>query len=351
MSAAPLAWVQAHGAGDLIGYSTLQGGLARYETSYGVWAYRHVLGMDITLGGPICAEHDIDRMIDGFLSRSRRPILCYLRESLVRRLEGRGLWCTGMGSDRRVDLPALLDTPPPPVRGALKKAARVGFRLSPLDLRALDDATRHRLEEISARYLARSECPHEMRFLNAPMRYEADGLRRVYTLHKHDREHDGVFGFVALNPVFTAGQAQDWLLDVLRFEPTRLWGVWTSVVYHVARILRAESAGFTLGFSPIHKWQPAPVARSRLLDAQADWMSRWLATATYVQRLRELKEGIPGHDEPRYFATFSREILSAFAALTEACGVGLRTVVGPDLLRVLRDGMSANLRLRPRAAS
>ena len=53
--ASRFAALRALGNGDLVEYATLQAGLSYLETSFGYWAYRRIGGVDITLGGPVCA--------------------------------------------------------------------------------------------------------------------------------------------------------------------------------------------------------------------------------------------------------------------------------------------------------
>ena len=60
----------------------------------------------------------------------------------------------------------------------------------------------------------------------------------------------------------------------------------------------------------------------------------------YLTRLRELKDTIPGVYEPRYVASFTRVAPVALWALVEAMGVGMHRFLGPDLLPVLREGLS-----------
>ncbi len=327
--------VRRFGDGDLIAFSTLQPGLDRFETSFGVWTYRRVHGMDVTLGGPLCDASDRLAMIERFLSRARRPILCYLRDDLMRLLDGAGLHAAGMGVDRHVDVARLSSDPPKPVRGALKKAAKAGLRIAPMSLEDLSLATRARLESIQARYLANAECTIEMSFINRPMSYVPDGMRRVYTL---ETDADGLFGFAVLNPIFDSGRVHAYLLDILRFAPTKLWGVWLSTVYRLAEGLQAEGVGLSVGFAPLHRLRRPPGA-SRLACAQMEGMARLVGSAQYLRRLRELKDLIPGPEEPRSFASFSRSALVNLFAFMEASGVGFRYLFGPDLIPVLKRGM------------
>jgi lysylphosphatidylglycerol synthetase-like protein (DUF2156 family) len=346
MSAGRAERVRRCGQGDLIACSTLQEGLEVFETSFGFWAHRRVLGMDVTLGGPICAPDDRPDMIRRFLSRARRPILFYVREDVLRDLDGAGLHGAGIGIDRHVDIPRLLAAPERQVRGAVKKARRARVHLEPLDLAALDPATRRRMDEITGRYLAGAEVEREMSFVNRPMSFVPDGMRRVFALHKHDREHDGMFGYAVLNPIYEAGEVTSYLLDILRFEPTRLWGVWLSTVHALAERLAAEGFGLSLGFCPLHRVRPAPHGGSRLLQAQLDWMVRYLSSTQYLRRLRELKDLIPGPEEPRYLASFSRLAIVSVYAIVEAMGVGFGSLLGPGLLDVLADGIRNRLALR-----
>jgi lysylphosphatidylglycerol synthetase-like protein (DUF2156 family) len=347
MTDARSAWVRRCGQGDLIACSALQDGMEVFETSFGFWAHRRVLGMDITLGGPICAPDDRPEMIRRFLSRSKRPILFYVREDLLRALDGTGLHCAGIGIDRHVDVDALLARPARAVRGALRKAGKAGVSVEPLDLTTLDHAMRRRLEEITARYLAGAEVNREMTFLNRPMSVAPDDMRRVFTLrtggHGEHGGPGGVFGYAVLNPIYEAGAVTAYLLDILRFEPTRLWGVWLSTVHALAARLAREGVGLSLGFCPLHRVRPAPAGASRVLQAQIDWMVRYLSSAQYLRRLRELKALIPGPEEPRYLASFSRVGLVSLYAFMEAMGVGFGYLFGPDLVKVLQQGLRSRL--------
>jgi len=336
--------VRAYAGGDPIAASTLQPGLRWFETSFGAWAYHHVDGFDVTLGGPLCEPGDRPEMIRRFLARSRRPIFFYLREDLLGLLEPTGLRCAGIGVDRHVDIPRLLAEPHPSVRGALRKADKAGFRLRPLALDSLDPEARRRLEAITARYLAHAQVKVEMAFLNWPMNHADPGIRRVYALEKFDREHQGLFGYAVLNPIFDRGRRIGWLLDILRFEPTRLWGVWLTTVHTLARELHERGETLSIGFAPLHRVRPAPRAGSRILQAQFDAAARYLGGAQYLRRLRELKDAIPGPEQQRYLASYTRAAPPVLYAFLRAMKVPLAPLFGPRLLEVIGDGVRAQVR-------
>jgi hypothetical protein len=227
------------------------------------------------------------------------------------------------------------------MQSALRKAKQANLALLPLELAALAGPLRRRLEEITAQYLATSEINQEMAFLNRPMSYTPDGMRRVFTLSKHDREHSGVFGYAVLNPIYQAGVVTAYLLDILRFEKTRLWGVWLSTVHALAALLQREGRGLSLGFCPLHQVQRPPCGFSTLLQPQLSWMARYLKSAQYLTRLRELKDLVPGPAEPRYLASFSPLAPVALYAFLEAMGLSFGYLFGPDLLQVLKTGIQS----------
>jgi lysylphosphatidylglycerol synthetase-like protein (DUF2156 family) len=314
---------------DPIACSTLQPNLSYLETSYGFVAYRRVFGMEITLGAPVCDPGDRRELLRRFLGGARRPILCYVDADTL--ADADGLHAAGMGADKDVDLDAPL---PRPVRSASRKARAAGFALEELDLASVDDATRTRLQTITRSFVARSQVPVEMVFLNRPLSLRPDGLRRVFAL----RQADGPFGYVVLNPWFRDGAVAGYLLDIIRFDKTRLWAVYLAVVAELCALLRAEGRGLSLGFCPLWRVEAPPLSQSRVLQAQMRWMARSLHDVEYVKRLHGMKALVPGPVRPRFFASFSRAALPSLVALVGACGIDLRTVFGPDLLRAIARG-------------
>lgn len=335
--------VRLHGA-DPIAYSTLQPGLHYLDASFGYIAYQRVLGMDITLGPPVCAPGDRRALLSRFLRERPRPIFCYVQKdcACLLREVGPRLRLAGMGVDRLVSLPQLA-TPTQELRGARKKAARAGFSIEPTQLSTLDEQGKTRLREITAAYLSHSQLPYEMRFLNRPLSMADDGLSRAYLLRQHDR----VFGYVVLNPWFQGGRVAGYLLDILRCEPTRQWGVFYAVVDSLAAALTAEGRDGTplelsLGFCPLYQATAATAEGphySPVLSAQVGVLERYLAEVPYVRRLRELKDSLPGRNVHRYFASYTGFAPLPFSALLGACGVSLSSILGPGLWRSIWVGL------------
>ncbi|MBL0193129.1 MAG: DUF2156 domain-containing protein [Myxococcales bacterium] len=338
--------VRRFGGGDLIASATLQAGVQYLDTSYGFWAYRPVRGAWVTLGGPICGEADRVAMLDRLLAATRAPLLCYVRGELISDLDAgvglraRGLYAAGMGQDHHADLDALLSSPCAEVRSAVSKARRAGIRLEPFELADADADARARLAALSADYLRRAEMPREMSFLIRPLTLERAGARRAFWLTRRAPPgEDPRFGVVVLNPIYDRGERTAYLLDVLRFEKTRVWGVWLSTVFALAELLKDEGLGLSLGFCPLHAVQRPPNGASRALGWQMERLAHLVGSAKYLTSLRRLKSLIPHAREARYFVAHSRVAPAALARFTEALGVGASALLGPDLLRVLRRGV------------
>jgi len=326
--------VRRFGDGDLVACATLQEGLSYLETSFGFWAYRRVGGVSAALGGPICDVGDRAEMLERFLRSAGRPMLFYLREPMAKIASDAGLHSAAMGCDRVLDVRTLLRTPPKETRGAMRHARAAEFEIREVEF---GDFDARRLDDISAAYLANAEVDVEIAFLNRPMSHVRDGMRRLFLLERRGE----VFGFAVLNPVYEQGRVASYLLDLLRFEPTRQWGIWLASVYMFASRLAGEGFGLSVGFSPLHGLAHPPGA-SRVLTYSLDQMERRLSSAQYLRRLYELKSLLPGGWESRSFAGYSRNVLRILHVFMEASGLGFSYLFGPDLLRVVSRGFSGD---------
>jgi lysylphosphatidylglycerol synthetase-like protein (DUF2156 family) len=166
-------------------------------------------------------------------------------------------------------------------------------------------------------------------------------LRRVYALDKFDREHHGWFGYAVLNPIFAGGRQTGWLLDILRFERTRLWGVWLATVDALARELAGSGQRLSLGFAPLDQLRAPPSAGSRTLQLQFEALARRVADVQYLRRLRELKAAIPGVSEPRYLASYTRLAPVVVYAFVRAMRVPITPMLRPVFEPVLGPVLAA----------
>ncbi len=318
--------IRAYGS-DPIAYSTLHPGLAYFETSFGYVAYQPVLGFAMALGPPICADNDRAEMIERFMRQHRRPIFFYVRRdvaNLVASLAGSRFFMSGMGVDKVLPLDATPLELHPKVRGALKKAQRAQLRVVEVRPSELRGHERERINSITRSYLQKSSVQVEMRFINRPLSFHDDGLARMFVLQQGPEAR--VFGYVVLDPYFDKGRIQGYLLNLIRCEPTRLWGVYYSAVAMLGSMLKAEGIEqFSLGFCPLVDVNVEGC--SPWLSRQVQWMEQKCATIEYLARLREMKEVFPGHSPQRYFVTPSPWVATTVLALTLASGVPISGIV------------------------
>jgi lysylphosphatidylglycerol synthetase-like protein (DUF2156 family) len=322
--------VRAHGS-DPIAYSTLQDGLSYFETSFGYIAFHRAFGFDLTLGPPVCAHKDRAELIQRFLRAHRSPLFFYVQRdiaTLVSELGGPRFRVSGMGIDKVMALDTPFSEAAPRVQGALKKAARAGLRVCEVRPSELGAEDRAQLASITQAYLRRSAVPVEMHFLNRPLAFDGDGLARMFVLRQGDDSR--MFGYVVLDPYFDSGRVLGYLLNLIRFEPTRLWGVYYSAVSTLAARLREEGVGqFSLGFCPLVEVDTEGC--SPVLSSQVRWMERRLSGVGYLARLREMKGSFPGLTPQRYFVTPSPLALTTLLALLRACRVPLTEIIRRSL--------------------
>lgn len=320
------ALIRAYGS-DPIAYSTLQPGLSYFETSFGYVAYQPALGFDMTLGPPICANEDRVEMVERFLRRHRRPLFFYVRRDiadLVASLGGSRFHTSGMGVDKVLSLEATPHELHSRVRGALKKAQRGNLSLVEVRPSELRLQERERIDSITRSYLQKSSVQVEMRFINRPLSFIDDGFARMFVLQQGPEAR--VFGYAVLDPYFDNGRVHGYLLNLIRFEPTRLWGVYYSAVATLVSVLKAEGLRqFSLGFCPLVDVNVEGC--SLWLSRQIQWMERKCANIEYLARLREMKEAFPGLSPQRYFVTPSPWAVTTVLAFLRASGVPFMGII------------------------
>lgn len=314
------ALLRAHGA-DPISYSTLQPGLSYFDTSYGYVAYAKAAGVSLTLGPPVCAPSDRSKLVEKFLGGVKRPVFFYVQRDVAQLVKELGGWRSRVcpiGVDKVISLDARLDADAK-VKSAVKKAAKAGLQLEEVKPSAADRA---RIAEINARYLAKAAVPVEMTFLNRPLSYDDDGLQRMFVL----RAGGELLGYAALDPYFEGGRPMGYLLNLLRFGKTSLWGVYFSSVVKLAEALKAQGVReLSLGFCPLGAVDASGC--SRLLSPQVLWLARRFSSVPYLQRLKEMKDAFPGATPQRYFVGASPLLATTLVALLKACGVPLTPII------------------------
>ncbi len=327
--------VALHGR-DSIAVSTLQPGLESFASPSGFLAYRHARGYDVVLGPPMCAPGHREELLAGFLARSRRPFFSYLDEDtavLLRRLRPGRLFFSGIGVERVLPL----DGPRLPlgreVQSALRKATRAGLHLEPVDFASLAPERRAHLEAINEGFVRRSQVGRELGFINRPMSFAPDAPGRLFLLR---RGAEPPFGFAVLDPYLGPDGRCAYLLNGVRFEPTRLWGVYLATVALFLELLRAEGAAeLSLGMCPMFRVHTPPALRNSVL---LDWQMRLLVRRRShfydLDPLERMKELLPGRELQRFIALPTRFVPGPLHALMEVSGMTWSGMVESQKVRV-----------------
>lgn len=307
-------WIRRFGV-DPIAVSTVQPGLSYFDTELGFVAYQRSFGVSLSLGGPVCApEHEV-ALARRFLAEVPDAALFYVKGSLARAVGG-FTFRTALGSDRVLDLTRTDTFASPAAQAAARKAARAGFTLELLNVDAASQEDRQFLKRVSSSALERSVVPFEMRFLNRPMSYVTSGPSHVFALALKGRR----FGYAVIDPYFERTEIKGYLLNLLRFEPTPLWGVYLATVNAIATRLAAENvAELSLGFCPLAQLDIA--GSSTVMRPQLRWMEKQYAQTDYLARLHQMKSELRGDWKSRWLVTRTPQLVTPFLAFLELTGV------------------------------
>jgi lysylphosphatidylglycerol synthetase-like protein (DUF2156 family) len=321
-------WLHRFGA-DPIAVSTVQPGLRYFDTELGYVAYQRSFGVCLSLGGPICAPRDEVALAKRFLAEVPDAALFYVNDRLAREA-GALTFRTALGADRVLDLTRGDTFASPSAKAAARKAARAGFSLELLCVDGGSDEDREFLKRVSASALERSVVPFEMRFLNRPMSYASSGPSHVFALALKGRR----FGYAVIDPYFENGEIKGYLLNLLRFEPTSLWGVYLATVQAIAARLAAEGIGeLSLGFCPLAQLDYGRT--SAVMRPQLRFMEKRYAQTDYLSRLHAMKSELDGRWASRWLVTRTPQLVTPFLAFLELTGV--------EVWKLAREALSGSL--------
>lgn len=305
---------------DLISYSTLQPNLQYFDTSYGYIAYRKIGKHSITLGPPVCQKSDMPSLTQRFLAKNKSVSFCYLNENSLDDMRQAGLRVSAIGVDRMVNYDRFFQNTDKKVISAVHKASKENLIIKEVSIGEINSELISTLAKINDDFLLRSVFPGEMIFLNKPMDYSDDHLRRVFTLSVQNSDCNDVIGFLTLNPIFNNGKVDGYLLDIIRFKKTKLWGLWYASVWNLSKLLEREGKFLSLGFCPlVTDIAQSDVKTSLLLDGQMAILKKLFLNIKYFQQLYNMKCVIGGEFSLRYIATtaiFLPPVVSAFLNAT-----------------------------------
>jgi lysylphosphatidylglycerol synthetase-like protein (DUF2156 family) len=298
---------------DPIAMSATQPGLSYLQTAHGVIAYERAYGSALSLGGPICAAEHEAEIAEEFLRKVRGGSLFYVPDSIA--FGDHGMYRVSLGCDRVLELDRADTFDAAPVKAAVRKAKKAGLTLEEIDFAQASDFDLLDIARINQEALKKSVVPFEMRFLNRPM-HPSPALSRVFFLQAKGER----IGYAVLDPYFEGGEVKGYLLNLIRFGPTNIWGVYMAVVYALAERLREEGVReLSLGFCPLTGLDLEN--SSPLFRPQLKWLAKQAEGADYFKRLREMKSQFNGRWERRWLVTRSPLLVTPLLSFLKLTGV------------------------------
>ena len=318
---------------DPNGYATLQPGLAYQEQrggggdGGGYLAWRPALGSAVALNDPVAQPgRDVTLACD-LMTQHPGAAFVNITEGFGQRLVAatqRRLLFAPIGTERILDLdrPGLRDRKE--VRGARKKARKAGWRFEEARFARLDEATRRRLAQINDGFLRRSQAGRELPFIARLMVLDEEPDVRLFLMYHGDRGRpEQLFGFFTLDPWFRDDRLVGAQLNQVRFEPTRIWGVYLSIVHDLIDLLRAEGLEhLALGACALHEIElphglPSSLTHQLSLRGAQRLADRFHSMSNFTH----MKLLFPGRSIRRFIAAPQRNPLVPLLRLLRAAHI------------------------------
>lgn len=320
-----LARLRAHGR-DPLAFSLTQPKLEHLSTSWGAVGLVRRGGVALCLGAPLCDPSDERAMVD-LVRRAHRGVLWYFVGPSCVAAGGSGgeLEAFSLGLQRTLTLSRVRATDARVVQGALRKARRAGLVFERVRLAALGREERAELAAIQAQYLA-----------HRPIGWELEIISRPVTL----REHEDVIvlrlrvrgaleplGFAMLDPYWERGAIRGYLLNVLRYRRTKLWGLYYATLAAACEEAAREGAQeVCLGGYPAAVAVPHGAKEAWAAQRIVRWILRQDGALYAWNALRTMKTAVDGDDEPRFAMMTPGTHARAALGLLSASGFTARRV-------------------------
>lgn len=280
----------------------------------GCLAVREVGAWCVTLGPAFGTEAERQALHQGLLTSSLRPLATFLDHRDARALlalEG-GLQVVPFGTEFVLRPSEALVAVPKEARSAARKAAKRG-----VVLREVESFAPHRaaLTALNDAWIARSQAGQEMAFHNRPALLEGVCARRFLL------EQDGeLLGFVELDHAPDAPKRL--LLNVVRFAPTRLWGLYLAVVLWLLEALQEEPGiELSLGLVPLAEPGPDVVLQANAwVRGQHALLTRSRSMAYRLEEMERFKAIWVGERRTRHIAFRGNDLFGCAFAISRAMG-------------------------------
>ncbi|WP_400193196.1 phosphatidylglycerol lysyltransferase domain-containing protein [Hymenobacter sp. B81] len=305
-------------ASDPNAYAALQPGLRYFDHPAGFVAYRRTLAGNVVLGDPVAEPAQASVLLSAFLQAHPGSVFGYLSETgaaALAQASGRRMRFVRIGTERCLDLTQPLSFSAS-TQGALKKARKARLQVTERNLSELGAADLAQLRAINAEFIRLSPSKKEIGFISRLLQLAPEPDVRFFVIEAAATP----IGFCVLDPWYEGAQLKGYQLHQFRLLPTKIWGVFLSVVALLAEQLRAEgyrclSLGGCIG--PISPGEQAlPV--SGVYDYCRDLTFRLIDRYHPLTNLSKNKFEFAGTDLNRYLAAPHRLPLIPLARLARA---------------------------------
>ncbi len=323
-----------------LAYSTLQPDMKYHSCPSGYLAYRvlHDGQTVAVLGDPVCALHDVEECLVGFLDIHPHAIFLQITLSTAAVLQklrqyvnifGKECWLDlNPPSYSRAEVFSLEGSKRERLRTSRNRCRREGIRVEERRLSEVDPAI---LVDISREWLSTKLVGSELQFLarplgGKPITQKSTSEGEDFALHEEDgvrlfvartRAND-VIGFVLFDPIYRYGQVEGYVTSILRCRrsypdnasrntPRRIpSGLVDAIILEAIDQFRIEGVqSISLGlmpFAPVESNGTRKLRANRLTSILFETLYRFGGSLFNFRSLAWHKRRYFGREEPVYFA-------------------------------------------------
>ena len=243
-----------YGKGSLA-YSSLQSGMQYFmREDLGYIAYVP-LSADphsvCVLADPICADSNLEQLIDQFLQEKNDPIFLHASHETGRILNARGFCANELGVETIIDLDTftLSGNKRQGLRQARNNAKRDGIQI--IEIKTVDEYLFKAFKKVSDAWLKEKVVNNtDMQFIVRPIVYvdEVDVRKFVAVLENK------ICGFVIFDPMYQNGEVVGYIANQLRSNLERSYSLVDVIILDAMDKFKSEGKKFlSLGLSPLAK--------------------------------------------------------------------------------------------------
>lgn len=219
-------------------YAVLQPGFHYFDHECGFIAYRKVPFGYVVLGDPIANPENVSVVLSDYLKAFPNSVFNYVSESTalaLREIGGKSINFMQIFYERYLELPYSFPNTRP-VEGALKKAVKANLKVLERDLSIISEEELAQVKAINEVFIQESRVKREMGMISRTMSFEKEQDVRFF-LMLADSE---IIGFCTLDPWYENQKLVGYQMNQFRRRPTKIWGLYLSVVSILTEILTQE---------------------------------------------------------------------------------------------------------------